>query len=532
MKMNDENGWENPGSVFKVETKDGTLAKVTGRYVLQSAFFEFNANRQKSGRYPIRGKVRALSCTGATLKKRGLAKKEILDSLPESERNDSSRKLNVETDFYCTITTEAEIKRCIAKAVERLYSENAELIQMQVAQSARPDTISPNTAAQLKAVAFVSYSHNRASDKEREKYVKRIKNCCAKLSPKAMKDFSKGEIKKMCIEFNIGDNERKELRAFWQYCIDRGVCAGKNPVEAPVKKRTTGAANKAKAMRIEELDAEMVEKLYKLLNDNLNDASVGVGLMLSGFEPKHIVSLKWRDIIFHKHKDGDFAVVRLFKDEGAGATKNYSRPAVPRVAVMLRKHYLNNLNKVGEDEIKDCYVIRNKNSQQSPYRAQYLVQEATRLINLAGISFRVLDAMHSEDRQFAAARKILYNTYCRHILDNCRLNDDPGTANFLLGRAFGMDTTSSAYTSFTSPEGELRLYTVLKILQEDCKIKSPKETQVTNNRTVLTFVPKKTREFVGITGTVSLAPGEKITIKCPHGAKEYAEVFSLDAKET
>ena len=78
MSKNRENGWDNPASVFKAETKNGTLTKVTGRYVLQSAIFEYSAKIQKSGRYPIRGKVRAISSTGTTLKKRGNAKKEIL----------------------------------------------------------------------------------------------------------------------------------------------------------------------------------------------------------------------------------------------------------------------------------------------------------------------------------------------------------------------------------------------------------------------------------------------------------------------
>lgn len=528
MSKNRENGWDNPESVFREETKNGTLTKVTGRYVLHSAIFEFSAKTQKSGRYPIRGKVRAISSTGSTLKKRGLAKKEILNKLPESQRSDSSRRLNIEADFYCTLRTEAEIKRCVARAAERLYSENAELIQMQVAQSSRPDTITPNTAAQLKASSFVALKHNRASETERGKYEKRIRNCCAKLPAKPMKDFAKREIKRWCEELNIGDSEKKELKAFWQYCIDHGVCSGKNPVEEPVKKRMTGAANKAKAMRIVELDSQMVEELYRLLNNPLTDANVGVGLMLSGFDPKHIVSLKWSDIVFHKEED--FAVVRLFKDIGVNATKNYSRPAVPRVAVMLRKHYLNILKEVGDDKIKDCYVIRNMRSKQSPYRAQYLVQEATRLINLAGISFRTLDDMQKEDRSFAAARKILYNTYCRHILDNCKLNEDLGTANFLLGKSFGLDTTSSSYTAFTSPEAEYRLYYILKILQEDRTIKQPKELKKGNDRIVLTYAPKRTREFVGITGTISLAPGEEIMIKCPHGVKGYVDAVLNDKK--
>ena len=51
-----------------------------------------------------------------------------------------------------------------------------------------------------------------------------------------------------------------------------------------------------------------------------------------------------------------------------------------------------------------------------------------------------------------------------------------------------------------------------------------------NDRIVLTYAPKRTREFVGITGTLSLAPGEEITIKCPHGVKGYVDVVLNDKK--
>lgn len=110
------------------------------------------------------------------------------------------------------------------------------------------------------------------------------------------------------------------------------------------------------------------------------------------------------------HKEEDFAVVRHFIETAANATKNYSRPAVPRVALMLHKHYDNVLAEVGEKDIDNIYVVRNSRSKGVQYKAQYLVQEVTRVINQAGVSFRALEAMRNDERTFAAARKILFNT--------------------------------------------------------------------------------------------------------------------------
>ncbi len=523
MKRNEENGWDNPNSSIVVEKdSDGLIKKVSGRYVWHSSYFEFSGNLQGSGGYPFRGKVRALSSTGATLKKRGNARKKILESASKEDGKIDARKLNVETNFYCSRVTEAEIKRCVIKAVERLYVGNSELIALQVEQNARPDNITPNTAARLKAQEFVALRHQRASDTEREKYVRRLKNICAKLPNKAMKEFKKSEIKKWGDDSGIGNDSLRELNAFWEHCIEYGICAGSNPVELPAKKKKSHASNAAKLTRVEELTPEMVNKFYEILNDSLTDASVGVGLMLSGFDPKDIVKLKWKDIVFHK--EDDFVVVRHFIETGANATKNYSRPAVPRVALMLRKHYANVLAEVGEKAIENVYVVRNSRNKGTQYRAQYLVQEATRVINLAGVSFREIETMRNDERTYAAARKILLNTYTRHIMNNCRLKDDPGTANFLLGKSFKLDTTSSSYTSFTAPEAERRLYSILRILGEDTAI-SNISGKTMKDGVVETYSPKRTRDFVGVSGKIVLKPGEEVEIICPHGVEGYAEIL-------
>ena len=523
---NNENGWDNPSSsIVVVKDRDGIIKRVSGRYVWNSSYFEFTGRFQGSSRYPFRGKVRALSSTGATLKKRGNARKKILEEAAQKNKKVDERKLNVERQYYCQIVTEAEIKRRIVEAVEKLYLDNSELIDLQIERNARPDNISPITAANLKAQEFVAVRHQRASDTEREKYVKRIRNICAKLSNKPMKDFGKSEIKKWSDENGVGSDSLRELNGFWGHCVEYGICAGNNPVELPAKRKKSHANNAAKLTHVVELTPEMVNKFYDILNDSLTDASLGVGLMLSGFDPKDIVKLKWKDIVFHKEED--FVVVRHFIDMGSNATKNYSRPAVPRVALMLRRHYANVVAEVGEEAIGNVYVVRNSRGKGAQYKAQYLVQEATRIINLAGVSFRDIDAIRNDETTYAAARKILMNTYTRHIMDNCKLKDDSGTANFLLGRSFKLDTTSSSYTSFTAPEAERRLYTILCVLRENTTMRMVTSTRKAKDGIgiIETFSPKHMHDFVGVSGKIVLEPGEELAIMCPHGVLGHAEIL-------
>lgn len=522
--------WDNPFSSFSTKYSKGKLVHLSGRYEIHSAVFAFSANAQHSGRYPIRGRVTALSSTGQILKVRGNEKKEILNNIPEHERDDSNRKLNIEKSFYCKSFEEEEIKNRIAKAAEWLYSKHGTLIQMQVEQNARPDIITPNTAAQLWAKRFVALRHNKSTEGAQEKWRKRISNICVQLPSKPMCKFSKKQMKVLCMEKNIGAGAQRELKLFWDFCIENGICSGTNPVDLPQVPKQSGAQLRNKAMRRYEMEPQMTEELYRLMDSPLTDASIGVALMLSGFDPKFIVGLKWSDIVFHQEKD--FVTVKFFKDLDSNATKNYSRPVLPRVALMLRKHRKAAHKEAGKNDISDLYVVRNRKSKNNlPYKAEYLVNEATRLINNAGVSFRTLSEVRSLERENAAARIILRNTYERLIKTNCNLQDDIGTATFLLGQPFKMDVTSDAYTSFTSPEAEYRLYTILKICQKNHVIAQPVNTAAlsADGQNHVFYAPRQAHDYVGITGEITLAPEEELIIKCSHGVEGYVEVETLDS---
>ena len=524
--------WNNQYSSFNVEYKDGKLIRVFGRLEIHSAVFAFSANLQYSGRYPIRGHVKAVSSTGRTLKIRGNAKKAVFDNLPESEHKDTSRKLNVETAFYCGSLNENDIKQRIEIAAERLYYQHGTLIQTQIAQNAQPDFITPNMAAQLWARKFVSLRHNRACEGEQEKWYRRIINICHRLPSKPMAKFTKKMIEDLCTEYNIGGSAQNELYIFWEYCIDNGICSGKNPVKRAKRKKKSGVQQRNEAMKVYEMEPEMVEELYNLLSKPLTDTSVGVALMLSGFKPTDIVKFKWKDVTWHEEED--FVTIRFFKDITSNATKNYSRPVLPRVALLLQQHYKNVYKEMGKTDIADLFIVRNRRSKNgSPYKSDALVSDATRLLNLAGVSYRTLNDVRNEEREMAAARTILANTYARFIIGNCGLGDDPGTATFLLGESFKTDVTSDAYTSFTSPEGERRLYTILKRCQKNYYIKQPSnaDNEFIDGRCSFFIAPSMTHDFLGITGDITLGPGEELAIRCPHGVDGQIVVECLEMSD-
>ena len=101
------------------------------------------------------------------------------------------------------------------------------------------------------------------------------------------------------------------------------------------------------------------------------------------------------------------------------------------------------------------------------------------------------------------------------------MNEDIGTANFLLGQSFKTDTTSSSYTSFTAPEAERRLYSIMRILAEDRPLKKKKEVIPRDGIQAYNFGPERTTAFTGVSGKMILPKGCELVIKCSHGVQGY-----------
>lgn len=527
-----ENGWESKLSVYKRinDKKDPSKIKISGRYIHHNAIFEFSLKSQKSGEYLLRGSIRAIDNSGSVLKKTGNKAKEILSKLPEEQQLRNNPKLDIRSNIYSNSLDDKEIKNQICNSVQKLYSANSIRINEHLQLAARPEIITPNMAAQQVCASYLNCYHQDASIDTKTKIDKRIKNLCAKLPPIPMKDIRKSFIKKWINDNSVGDDAVRELSRFWTYCVESGTCLGINPIEKPKKRKTkSGESEQYAAVRRTSLDQVEQDKFLEVLMKENNDYAVGAALMASGFDTSFIVGLKCKDVIVKNYSE-DYVVIKNINERTPAATKDFTRPMVPKYAAIVKEQIRKIQNDNLEQDISEMYLLRNSKSKTKPMNASRLVQEVTRMIIASGVSYTTIAYLREEDKMIAAASKLLKNTYKANILYDCNLESDPGTTSFLLGKSFGADVTSDSYTSFTSPAGEKRLRNILKVLDTPSFYKNIERDHQNDGKLYKRRKPKRNCETLECTIEITLQPGEEFMISCEHGI--IGEVITKEGKFT
>lgn len=527
-----ENGWDSKLSIYKRinDRKDPSNIKISGRYVHHNAIFEFSLKTQKSGEYLLRGSIRAIDNSGNVLKKTGNKAKEILSKLPEEQQLRNNPKLDIRSNIYSNSLDDEDIKNQICNSVQKLYSANSIRINEHLQLAARPEIITPNMAAQQVCASYLNCYHQDASLETRTKIDKRIKNLCAKLPPLPMKDIRKSFIKKWISDNSVSDEAIRELSRFWTYCVESGTCLGINPIERPKKRRIkNGEAEQYAAARRTSLDQVEQDRFFEILIKENNDYVVGAALMASGFDASFITNLKCKDVVVKNYND-NYVVIRNINDRTPAATKDYTRPMVPKYASIVKDQVRKIQSDNPEQDISEMYLLRNFKSKTKPMNASRLVQEVTRMIIASGVSYTTIAYLREEDKMIAAATKLLKNTYKSNILYDCNLESDPGTVSFLLGKSFGADVTSDSYTSFTSPAGEKRLKNILRVLDIPSYYKNIERDYISEGKIYKRRKPKRNNEILDCTIEITLQPGEECKLECEHGI--IGEITTKEGKFT
>ena len=102
----------------------------------------------------------------------------------------------------------------------------------------------------------------------------------------------------------------------------------------------------------------------------------------------------------------------------------------------------------------------------------------------------------------------------------CGLGDmEPGTANYLCGKSLTGNTTDDNYTSFSSEEGQERLYAYMHRLcvPEPLPQNIPPLVSEDGYEETNVFYPKTSRDRVTVTATLLLQPGQTLTLESSHG---------------
>ena len=389
-------GWNTKGSYFIRSSSNGKT-KIEGVYMLNSIPFKFSMASRESGRYPLRGTIRALDSNGKKKKKRGREAQDIINN------QGANRKLDIRKDIQCTLASDTIIKECIVSAAERLYFDNNVLMGVQLESLTSPDTITPYIAAQKYAREFVVECHPKLLDDKFEKAVQKIIRDCQRLPAVPMCTLTVKRLKDTMKRVKLGRMAQEELHKFFGFCLDYGVYEGINFIEKPKKKRKTGKEKQIMATRVDELTPELQDAFYRALEMNINGTSASVALLASGIDKKEIVELKWKDLTFHKEKK-DYVVIHLFRQRKLSATYDYSRPLVPRSAIIMRKYYETQKSKYS-GTIEDKYVFPHSKLKNNHIAPAAVIENATRILTRIGVSYGILGQLHREDRKTAAARR-------------------------------------------------------------------------------------------------------------------------------
>jgi hypothetical protein len=471
----------------------------------------------------------------------GSKKAEILKHL-ENERPEYLRKMDgkriPELNMTTSITSNSldidVIKENVLKAVLRLYMEHAGQIHRAYGEIARPETISPGLAAHKYIDKYMEKNHAKLKEKSYATHRKNILSMCMELPHIPMESYKQAMILSYFEVKNLSQHKKDLLRNFWEYCLQAKICTGHLPFPPKEKKKASTSKATRDAVRPDDLSLAEQDKLFDLINVNPTGGDAGIALQLwGGHSAKATCEIKWGDIIWAESHT-DYVRIHYFIHDLVGATHNYTAPIFPAGAQILRKRYEELRKEYSEAALSKMPIVSQVKDPAKAMTPDALVQHATMRLHSIGLSYEALEILRKLNPEMAVSRLLLTNTYAKNVNVLCFLQDEEGTAKFLIRESLSSNTTDDHYTCFSDDEAGERLHTIMscvipeEVIESDCE---PIEL-LTDGREQYTFVPETTRQRIGHVGQYTLKPNEEIIIKVPHGVTGSATVRGFNKDGT
>lgn len=148
---------------------------------------------------------------------------------------------------------------------------------------------------------------------------------------------------------------------------------------------------------------------------------------------------------------------------------------------------------------------------------KYVNNEIRNLLVRAGFSgdFSAAGRPHTDDVDIPAG--ILQTNYKRMLFAKAGLKDDPDTYHFLCGTLYKSSTYTS-YESHTEAAAMLRLYQILKPVSTEKRLGKTSGYRTDGQETLYEAWPETNHDVCHVTGKLRLTPGQKMIIRCSHGA--------------
>lgn len=524
-------GWADKQSYLTERRREDGRMSCHGVYVLHGMSFKFHITEQRTGAYVMRGAVSPIDpMTGKSVDIGAREKAKYFDVHPE-KREIRCPEVLISHALYTNTTNIEEIKATVAEAVQRLYHDYGARLHHVYGVVARPNTILPIIASTKHVDQFLSTRHKNLGESSYRNYKGDIINIASSLPAKAMCEISMKEVEKTLRRTNASVRKQKLLFEFWGYCIDKGICVGKNPVPIVEKKRKSPEALMRAVKRKDRLNPVENDKFHEMLMLDLTGPACGTALMLDGGYAGEIAAdFRWGDLIFGDPQE--YVCVSYNRPDLAGATHNYTAPIFPSGALVLRARYERLVEQYGKEQVAEMPVASQITNPKVPCGAAVLKQHARLLLLKKLFSYEDVHVL-SEESSDAVSNRVLLNTYKAMVNRNLGLENEPGIVKFLLHQSLSGSVTDDNYASFTSEESRDFLFALMSYTRPEIEIEDKDLTVLVSNKKEKRVVfPETTRQRVGCLATFTLQPGEELIFAASHGTtgSVKARGFTADGK--
>ena len=380
-------GWADKASHIAEKRKaDGRVA-YHGIYALHGMEFRFHITEQRTGPYVMRGAVSPIDpMTGKTIDIGAKEKAKYFETHPD-KRDKRCQETLIGRDIYCQSTDIKMIKAVISEGAQKIYRDYGARLHRVHGEVARPHTVKPIIAVTKHGDRFMELRHKNLAPSSYREYKSELLSIASSLPPKAMCKISMADVEKTFQETSASIRKRKLLLEFWGYCLDAGICIGKNPVPPLKKKVKSAKAAMREVKRKDRLTLGESDDFHEALMSDPNGPGCGAVLMLDGgYSGKLAASFRWRDIIWSEVRD--YVRVRYSRPDLAGATHNFTAPIFPAGALVLRDRYENLVELYGKEMVDAMPIASQMSDPSKPCGADALKQHARLMLLKKTITYK------------------------------------------------------------------------------------------------------------------------------------------------
>lgn len=501
--------------------------KVSGSFLFNDSLFTFTLNEQKNGLYVMRGQVCLCGDNGKVLKAVGPEHREIAERLKKLNKDnpgelpenfEASRAFLTQKQITLQSMKEKEIREKVLRAAEELYAKHVDAIE-QDRTTAPVDGLRPVKAVCIYKKSFFNKWPGKITPDTRRKYEKRLERVASHLDRYTMNSIPAQALIQLHKE--LGDNADESFRLaekFWRFCMEIGVYQGSNPFERfflknPSSTRKASATLVRSALTPKSLPIKTVQNLHQEIAraDAENVKHTGVLLILEdGFPADEACSLRWSDVLFNQMARPETTVqFAIQKEFIAGATHDYTRPGTPFSAQELYRRA-----KACEQHwgtLDGHYVLEDFSGKRLIPKT--LTEFCRELLLHCGMDY--LSLTPDRTQPYGVGVRLLLAHYKHRITYLAGLDSDNGAVRFLLGLSLSGNVTADHYRSFTSPEGQEHLLTILARDKTSAKAVPPDERiQTSTDGAVATTTVQapSPAHFHRVSSTVRLEKGQYLDL--------------------